>query len=267
MKFWKLEKPDYDSDYDSEYINGGLDHPFGLPGINCDSCGETWSGSRILSIECPEILRNDCCIKDGWPITFEKFSELEKRVSTMVVTNFDLKPGDRFQPSYLDVASKPEADFLWSSIGSVLVSERIKNFFEQYSRTDIDFAKVIKRHIGKNKAHLPAPIPESGEPEDIMEKVEFVENLNEVNDCYEMIIKHESKHPLFTKVKSICDKCKRENIDNESRLLLMTDELWNEHTIFLLSTTLYIIITDDLKIKLEEIQPTNIRITDITKKS
>jgi hypothetical protein len=36
MQFWRLRNPDYDSDYKRSYINGQLEHPFGLPGVRCD---------------------------------------------------------------------------------------------------------------------------------------------------------------------------------------------------------------------------------------
>lgn len=266
MIFWRLEAPDYDSDYDFEFINGGLEHPFGLPGINCDVCGETWSGSRILPVHCPEKLKDNKSINDGWPVSLNEFDELTQKFSLMINEEYQFRPGDSFQPSYLDIASNPTADFLWSSIGSVLVSERIKNVFKQFAKDDIEFVKVIKRNVGKNEPKLPAPIPSTGEPEDIIEEVELLEEINDVNDYFEMIIKSESKLPLFTKVNSICEKCKRENIDGESRLLLLADQIWNGQNIFFLATTLYIIITDSLKNKLEEVNPTNVKITDITKK-
>lgn len=58
----------------------------------------------------------------------------------------------------------------------------------------------------------------------------------------------------------------RKDIDNNSRTLLMTDNIWSGHSIFFLAATLYIVITNDLKEKLERIRPTNLLITDITKK-
>ncbi len=39
MKFWRLQQPDYDSDYRAMFINGALTHPYSLPGIRCDICG------------------------------------------------------------------------------------------------------------------------------------------------------------------------------------------------------------------------------------
>ncbi len=266
MNFWKLEAPEYKSDYDYEFINGELVHPFGLPGVNCDGCGETWGGSRILPIECPEELKKHKNIIDRWPISIDEFNNLTQKISSILKVDNAFKPGDSFQPSFLDVASKPKYDFLWSSIGSVIVSERVKKTIEEYVKGTVDFVKVIKRNIGNREPKLPAPIPKSGEPEDIIEEVELIKNTCEIQDYFEMIIKYESKEPLFTKISGTCTKCNREDIDEESRLLLMTDELWNGQKIFKMATTLYIVITDELKNKLEKIKASNVKFINITKK-
>ena len=65
MQFWRLEAPEYDSDYRQTYINGSLEHPFGLPGVRCDVCQQTWGGSRILPFECPASLRGHRNLTDG----------------------------------------------------------------------------------------------------------------------------------------------------------------------------------------------------------
>lgn len=206
MQFWKLEEPDYKSDYDSHYINGSLEHIFSLPGITCDKCGETWRGSRILPFECPEEMRSHKNIIDSWPIPINEFNDLASYVSKILKKDIELRPGDEFQPSYLDIPSKPNADFLWSSIGSVVVSERIKSFFENHGENNVSFSKVIKRKVGKNSPKHPAPEPSSGEPEDILDEVELIKNVDEVPEYYEMIIKNESTLPLHTKVKGECSK-------------------------------------------------------------
>ena len=131
MQFWKLDHPDYDSDYRFSYINGSLAHPFGMPGIRCEACGSTWGGSRILPYESPVKLRRRKHLTNRWPITLEEHKSLKEKVRDALqkagyVDVPELFPGDDFQPCYLDVPSKPRADFLWSSLGSVVVSQRVK---------------------------------------------------------------------------------------------------------------------------------------------
>jgi hypothetical protein len=266
MQFWRIDSPDYESDYDYSFVNGSLEHPYGFPGIKCDECGQTWGGSRILSIECPSEFRNHKNIKDAWPIPFDSFLKLREKVKSTIGKDIEFEPGERLQPSYLDVPSKPCSDFLWSSIESVVVSERIKSLLENIANGDVDFVKVIKRKIGKQSPKLPAPIASTGDPADIIDEIELLKNVEEVPDYYEMVIKNESKMPIFTKINSSCNKCKRVDIDDDSRLFQMVDEIWNGHSIFYLATTLYIIVTDNIKNKLEELSPTNIQFKNITRK-
>lgn len=266
MKFWRIDGPEYESDYDRLFINGHLDHPYGLPGIKCDACGQTWGGSRTLPIACPKDLRERKQIKERWPIPVDEHKQLQNEIMPRL-GNIDIKlqPGDSFQPSYLDIASKPTADFLWCLFETAVVSERIRDFLLKIAPNDVTFIKVNKRKIGNREPKLPAPIPSTGEPEDIIHEVDFLQDANDVPDYYEMIPKFESKMPLNTRILSTCNKCGRENIDGKSRLLLMTDSIWNGQAIFYLSTTLFIIITEDVKHQLEKINPTNIRFVDITK--
>jgi hypothetical protein len=267
MQFWKISEPDYNSDYDHTFINGSLEHPLSIPGVECDHCGQTWGASRILTFECPKGLMKNNKIKESWPISVEENEQFRKLIKDKIgIGDLKLEPGYSFQPSYLDVASKPTFDFLWCSLASVVVSERVKDFFLRTAAHDVAFVKVNKRKIGKKEPVLPAPIPKTGEPEDIINEGKLEKNKALVKDYYEMIPNFESKMPLNTKVVSICPKCGREEIDTKSRLFLMTDSLWNQQAIFFLSTTLFIIITEDIKKGLEKLGVTNVGFYDITKK-
>src|SRR5262245_37539766 len=135
MKFWRLTHPEYDSDYSHTFINGDLEHPFGLPGVECDVCGATWGGSRRLTVKCPTQLRRLDAMTERWPIARVEHEDLQRKTMRALrmrgVPFVDLQPGDDFQPSFLDVPSRPSADFLWASLGTLVVSERIKRFLDK----------------------------------------------------------------------------------------------------------------------------------------
>ena len=78
MKFWRLQEPDYESDYHHTYLNGSLEHPFGLPGVDCELCDDVWAGSRILHYECPEKYSHHKNIIEKWPIKRELHKALQK---------------------------------------------------------------------------------------------------------------------------------------------------------------------------------------------
>ena len=102
MRFWYFCEPDYESDYQSLYINGTAEHPFGLPGVKCDLCRQTWGGGRILPFECPESSRNHVHIKDSWPVSSEQHRRLQEEIrlefQQVGISLPDLLPGDRLQP-------------------------------------------------------------------------------------------------------------------------------------------------------------------------
>src|SRR5262245_59498975 len=190
-RFWLLRSPDYNSDYDHTLINGSLEHPFGIPGVNCSVCGATWGGSRILSVACPDSLRKRKELTDRWPIALEAHKKLQtlvqRELAMLGLELEDLFPGDQFQPGYRDVPYRPRADFLWCSIGSLVVSQRIKNLLEDSGLIDVAFSKIIMRKVGNRESNRPAPIPKTGEPEDLINEVSLLKSTADLGPYYEMI--------------------------------------------------------------------------------
>ena len=262
MRFWRIESPEYDSDYKHTYVNGSLEHPYGLPGVECDVCGDTWGGSRILPFECPESFRHHEKINNRWPISRAEHEALQKELMAILPIQgnpfFGLRPGDDFQPCFLDVPSRPRADFLWSSIGSLLVSERIKNALVEFCPSDIAVCPVTSRKIGKREAKLPPPIPSTGEPEDMIDEVPILRDTSEIAPYFEVLILKESEYPPGGTPTRVCPGCRRPDVDSSTRVLRMTPEMWKGHNIFFLATTLYVVITDKLRERLVRHRPTNV---------
>ncbi len=262
MKFWILEEPEYESDYQGEYINGYLEHPFGMPGVCCNVCGVSWGGSRILPVMCPSDLRNNKNLIDSWAIPLEKYKELEMEVLRKLKEEGadldELKTSDTFQPCYLDVPSKPCFDFLWASHSSLVVSERIKNLMLEQCSKDIAVCDVVLRKTGKRDVNIPVQIPSSGEPGDIMDEAPLLQSHAKVGLYFEICVLDESGCPPGGEPKSVCSGCKRPEIDMCRREIRMRNEMWKGNQIFFLATNQYIIVTDELKRKLENMKPTNV---------
>lgn len=260
--FWRIECPEYDSDYKYSYINGDLEHPFHLPGVHCDVCGDTWGGSRILPVDCPASFRDHKNIFQGWPVSRLEHEALQTELMTALHWAgrpfVDLQPGASFQPCFLNVPSRPRADFLWSSVGSLLVSERIKDVLLASCPDEIAVCPVTLRKIGKRAAKLPPPMPSTGEPEDIIHEVPLLEDTSEIGPYFEIVILKESGYPPGGTPKSICSGCLRPDVDNATREIRMTPDMWQGHSIFFLATTLYVMVTDELKQQIARLRPTNV---------
>jgi hypothetical protein len=260
MRFWRLEKPHYD-DYGAIFVNGVLEHPFGLPGVRCHLCGATWSGTRVLPVDLPPSFRSRTEFCEGSPIdavSHERLrSELLSALRQAGSPVDGLRPGDDFQPCYLDIPSFPEFDFLWSSLASVVVSERIRTAFASAGIDGVAFAPVEFRKVGRASASMPAPIPMSGEPEDLLLDLPDARTADRHTSYYEMVVTAESALPRGVSADNTC-ACGRLQYDNESRELIMRDDMWQGADVFLLATTLWIVVTDRVRSLITELEATNV---------
>ena len=78
-------------------LGRGIDagHPFGLPGVTCDSCGTTWA---TTGVEYPTVnaapLANR--LGDATPVPLAQFKALTTEVRTALGTDLYLRPGTTF---------------------------------------------------------------------------------------------------------------------------------------------------------------------------
>ena len=236
MKFYRLDSPNYKSARKKEQVNGYLKHPYGLPGIKCSGCGKTWGSSDILALECPESLRKRKEINNHWPVSsdihrnlrnellsYPDFSELPERA---------LLPGVSFQPCQLNIVSYPIVDFLWASLGNLVVSERIFDVFCRDCPDDFVASQVL-----------------------------IDSQVGEGNLYYEIIPKKYSDYPSWRRPKSICNVCFREDVKVVDGKVQMEEGMWQGGDLFFLRTTLYIFITEKLYDSIKALKPTNLKVT------
>ena len=265
MKFWRLEHPDYDSDYQYSYINGSLEHPFGLPGVRCDACRQTWGGFRILPFELPVSLRGHKHLKERWPVSLEQHQAVQRDVQEefrrvgIVVPS--LAPGDDFQPCYLDIPSRPRADFIWGCLGSVVISERVRQLFYALRLVGVSCCPVTLRKVGQREARLQAPIPSTGEPEDIIDEVPLLSHTDSIEPYFELVIQSESGYAPGAEPLSVCAGCGRKKFPGSSARFAMVESMWKGADIFFLAGTLYIVVTEGVRQALLDMRATNVQFT------
>ncbi len=257
--FWKLTAPNY-SDYHHTYINGSVEHPYRLPGIQCHSCGHTWiAPSRVLPIDCPLSLRSRLKPR---PVTVAEYREICDAICGVCnCSASDLKPGNRLLPSSIKIPSRPRADFLWGSLGSLIISETIKDAFERDGFTGFVVFPMTMSKIGRREANLPPPIPASGEPEDIMRSAVQVPGTD-VGPYFELLVRADSRRVRGTEPSIVCKVCGCEEWC-PPRQWSMEESLWTGTDLFFLAPTTMLVVTDRVKERLVEIGATNVRAVEV----
>lgn len=216
-----------------------------------------------MPVECPLTLRKHKHLSDRWPISNKEHEslrqEVRKEFGKLGIEVPELRPGDDFQPCYLDIPSRPRADFLWSGLGSVVVSQRIKQLLETLQIGGIKFCSIILRKVGKREARLPAPIPTTGEPEDIIDEVALLKSTDSIGPYFELLVQSKSGYVSGEEPVSVCSGCGRETFPTHPSELVMTASMWNGEDIFRLASSNYIVVTDTLKKKMHELKAKNVR--------
>jgi|WetSurMetagenome_2_1015567.scaffolds.fasta_scaffold514598_1 hypothetical protein len=260
MKFWQLGEPRYASDYQMSFVNGEIEHPYKLPFVDCGSCGQRFLADHSLPYECPASLRRK--FSDPEAVTIEEFENIAEPVRRAVqklgVSKDVVQPRCFLLPSFLDIPSKPEADFLWPSF-SPLVTERVRGKLESLKIREVAFPEVTLRKLGKKSPKLPPPIPSTGEPEDIINEVSTRRFPKTGHRYFELCVYGRSGPPPGRELKSVCSRCGNKDFNwARSKELVMTESMWTGLDIFVLETTAIILVTDRLKQELQKLRPTNV---------
>ena len=257
MKFWRLHHPSYPSATVARLLNGELSFRYRLPGIKCAECGTTWGGSRVLPYALPESLRRRVELQEPWPlddIAHRRLREEVLRELRAAGASIEaLRPGDAFQPVVLDVAASPESDFLWGP-ESVVVAERIHDLLTTVPLRGATFAPVTMRTGRRVSADRRASsVMNEGGPGG--------------PSLYQLIVRAESGLPPGTEPVRYCASCGRRSFDHEQRQFVMLPEMWRGDQVFLLATTMWIMVTDPVKQIVERLDPTNVRFVDLERSS
>jgi hypothetical protein len=257
-----MQAPEYSSYSQDLNINGNLEYIYRLPGLFCSACGATYGGSRILSVSAPPQIRNDNRFMSRWPISDVEHALLQKELAGYLKEEFvpfvTFRPGDNFQPAYLDIPAKPTADFLWPNIRSFVVSERMKKLVFDELSGDVEIVPVQLRKIGKLNVKLASGIPDSGKSEANSDEAELNNPADSIGKYYQVLVRSESDYPTGGTPVSTCPLCKRKSIEEEKRELIMKEEMWSGQQIFFLKTTLHVVVTEPLAEKIRSIQASNV---------
>lgn len=249
-----MQSPQYSSNQQNLRINGNLEYVYKFPTVSCCACKTTYGGSRVLTDAAPQQIENDHRFRNRWPIPENEHAALQQEIAGYLnrqCTSFvTFRPGDIFQPAYLDIPARPQADFLWPNIRSFVISERMKKLIFDELNGDVEIVPVTLRKVG-NRAPATGQTDHGTLQSDIHVK-------ESIGSYYQVLVRAESDYPKGGAPVSICPVCRHEAIEDDKRELVMTDAMWRGQDIFFLRTTLYVMVTETLADKIREAEATNV---------
>jgi hypothetical protein len=256
MQFFRMQSPRYSSDSQELSINGNLEYVYRFPGVSCNACKATYGGSRILTFEAPPQIRTDQRFRSRWPITEQEHAAMQHEVAAYLATDcaaFEtFRPGDNFQPAYYDSPSPPHTDFLWPNIRSFVVSARMKQIVFDELVGDVEIVPISPRKIGQHSGNTLPGILDADNPQ------KRIQGPATIAPYYQILVRSTSDYPKGGSPVSVCPVCKHEMIDDEKRELVMREDMWRGQPIFLLKTTLYVIVTEALAEKIQKAGASNV---------
>jgi hypothetical protein len=141
-----------------------------------------------------------------------------------------------------------------------VVSDRMRLFFEQLGSDVLSIEPVQSRKVGAARPTLPAPIPDSGEPEDLLTGTIIL--APEPPRYFELVVTAESAMPHGANHRPPCRACGRVELEG-ARELWLNDDMARGEPLFVLATTLWLIVTDPFKRELERLDPSNVRFSPV----
>lgn len=148
----------------------------------------------------------------------------------------------------------------WSQVGFAI-------YLSMFARDDLVTFAVILRKVGKRNAKLPAPIPISREPKDIINEAPLLDDPSKIGPYYEVIPRYASGEPPDRIIVSECRTCRRVKtkvvVQTERRKLRMAEDTWRGQSIFYLGGTLHIVVADSVKNALQSARHSNLQLTEV----
>lgn len=99
MRYYELQEPDYTAPRNWTGTCR-VERRWGLPGIECAKCGQTWSAFRSYPVIDVSQLPERRELEDVWPRPYAEYTRLMERVRSLCPSDVVLTPGSMFGPLY-----------------------------------------------------------------------------------------------------------------------------------------------------------------------
>lgn len=142
-----------DANWGNSHIVNAI-HQWGLPGLTCDKCGQTWTsvGLAYPSVDLSG-LPEEKLYRELKPVNLKKMEELKTKIKQLVPRDAILRPGTDLGP-LKGTAQGTLPDFVWINPWTLLIQAHSLEMLEKYGvRMPLAVPAKIKFR-GKNAVEL-----------------------------------------------------------------------------------------------------------------
>ena len=158
-----------------------VDRKWGLPGLTCSVCHETWATTGIAypSVDLTN-LPEEPQYRRFWPVSLDEFEERRRPVLDLIPDGSMPPPGTDFGPLVGNGRGGPFADFVWVNSWTLLAQS---SAWERLRTTDVKLPKAVPALIKFKKPNDYVFVELELEPRTIMHRSAFGRDLPQCKAC------------------------------------------------------------------------------------
>ena len=158
-----------------------VDRKWGLPGVKCSVCQETWATTGIAypSVDLTT-LPAESQYRQFWPVSLEEFEERRRPVLGLIPDGSMPPPGTEFGPLMGTGRGGSFADFVWVNPWTLLAQS---SAWERLRTTDVKLPKTVPASIRFKKPNVYVFVELELEPRTLMARSAFGHDLPQCKAC------------------------------------------------------------------------------------
>ena len=158
-----------------------VDRKWGLPGVKCSVCQESWGevGIAYPSVDLTN-LPEESQYRRFWPVSLEEFQERQRPVLRLIPDGSKPPPGTHLGPLVGAGRGGPFADFVWVNPWTLLAQS---SAWERLRTTDVKLPKAVPALIKFKKPNEYMFVELELEPRTLMARSAFGHDLPQCKAC------------------------------------------------------------------------------------
>lgn len=201
-------------------------------------------------------------MEEGWPIPESDFAELRSSVLEALRRDHpeldQLEIGASFPPIEWEVPTRPEGKVFWAALEGPILAADLADALKSLGATGAHLIPVDGIRSGERSPEEEPPIPDSGEPEDLLDLA--TKSHDDSQNFSFLSVVAEGRLNASLREHLACPGCGFVQVDRERGWRIWQDDMSPGCDFFHYPTTLWIIVTNRVADLLRELAVKNVEL-------